>query len=141
MKKMQNIDTLMQASMEELQEVDDIGEVSADCIRRFFADEKNRQQVERLKQAGLNMECKESAGEDQRFAGLTFVITGTLPNMDRKEAAAMIENFGGKVTGSVSKKTNYLLAGENAGSKLTKAQTLGISVISEDELLQMIQQK
>ena len=79
MKKMQNIDTLMQASMEELQEVDDIGEVSADCIRRFFADEKNRQQVERLKQAGLNMECKESAGEDQRFAGLTFVITGTPP--------------------------------------------------------------
>lgn len=141
MKKMQNIDTLMQASMEELQEVDDIGEVSADCIRRFFADEKNRQQVERLKQAGLNMECKESVGEDQRFAGLTFVITGTLPNMDRKEAAAMIENFGGKVTGSVSKKTNYLLAGENAGSKLTKAQTLGISVISEDELLQMIQEK
>ena len=141
MKKMQNIDTLMQASMEELQEVDDIGEVSADCIRRFFADEKNRQQIERLKQAGLNMECKESAGEDQRFAGLTFVITGTLPNMDRKEAAAMIENFGGKVTGSVSKKTNYLLAGENAGSKLTKAQTLGISVISEDELLQMIQEK
>lgn len=141
MKKMQNIDILMQASMEELQEVDDIGEVSADCIRRFFADEKNRQQVERLKQAGLNMECKESAGEDQRFAGLTFVITGTLPNMDRKEAAAMIENFGGKVTGSVSKKTNYLLAGENAGSKLTKAQTLGISVISEDELLQMIQEK
>lgn len=141
MKKMQNIDTLMQASMEELQEVDDIGEVSADCIRRFFADEKNRQQVERLKQAGLNMECKESAGEDQRFAGLTFVITGTLPNMDRKEAAAMIENFGGKVTGSVSKKTNYLLAGENAGSKLSKAQTLGISVISEDELLQMIQEK
>lgn len=141
MKKMQNIDTLMQASMEELQEVDDIGEVSADCIRCFFADEKNRQQVERLKQAGLNMECKENAGEDQRFAGLTFVITGTLPNMDRKEAAAMIENFGGKVTGSVSKKTNYLLAGENAGSKLTKAQTLGISVISEDELLQMIQEK
>lgn len=141
MKKMQNIDTLMQASMEELQEVDDIGEVSADCIRHFFTDEKNRQQVERLKQAGLNMECKESAGEDQRFAGLTFVITGTLPNMDRKEAAAMIENFGGKVTGSVSKKTNYLLAGENAGSKLTKAQTLGISVISEDELLQMIQEK
>lgn len=141
MKKMQNIDTLMQASMEELQEVDGIGEVSADCIRRFFADEKNRQQVERLKQAGLNMECKESAGEDQRFAGLTFVITGTLPNMDRKEAAAMIENFGGKVTGSVSKKTNYLLAGENAGSKLSKAQTLGISVISEDELLQMIQEK
>ncbi len=141
MKKMQNIDTLMQASIEELQEVDDIGEVSAACIRRFFADEKNRQQVERLKQAGLNMECKESAGEDQRFAGLTFVITGTLPNMDRKEAAAMIENFGGKVTGSVSKKTNYLLAGENAGSKLTKAQTLGISVISEDELLQMIQEK
>ncbi len=140
MRKMQNMDTLMQASMEELQEVEDIGGVSADCIRRFFADERNQQQMERLKQAGLNMECLETAGEDQRFAGLIFVITGTLPNMDRKEAAAMIEQFGGKVTGSVSKKTNYLLAGENAGSKLTKARELGIAVISEQELLQMIKE-
>lgn len=138
MRKMQNMDTLMQATVEELQEVDDIGEISAECIRRFFTDEVNREQMKRLKQAGLNMECLETAGEDQRFAGLTFVITGTLPNMDRKEAAAKIEQFGGKVTGSVSKKTNYLLAGENAGSKLTKAQSLGIAVISEEELLQMI---
>ncbi|MBO5372002.1 MAG: NAD-dependent DNA ligase LigA [Lachnospiraceae bacterium] len=137
MRKMQNIDVLMQASAEELQEVDDIGEVSAECIRRFFTDEKNQEQIKRLKDAGLNMECLEKVSEDQRFAGLTFVITGTLPNMDRKEAAALIEQFGGKVTGSVSKKTNYLLAGENAGSKLTKAKDLGIQIISEEELLQM----
>lgn len=137
MRKMQNMDTLMQATTEELQEVDDIGQVSAECIRRFFADEANQTLMERLKQAGLNMECLEKVSEDQRFAGLTFVITGTLPNMDRKEAAALIEQFGGKVTGSVSKKTNYLLAGENAGSKLTKAQELGIRIISEEELKQM----
>lgn len=140
MRKMQNMDILMKASKEELQEVDDIGEVSAECIRRFFTDEKNLTLMARLKQAGLNMECLEKVSEDQRFAGLTFVITGTLPNMDRKEAAALIEQFGGKVTGSVSKKTNYLLAGENAGSKLTKAQELGINIISEEELQQMIEE-
>lgn len=137
MRKMKDMNTLMQASLEELQEVDDIGAVSAECIRRFFDNEENQRLMERLMQTGLNMECLEQVSEDQRFAGQIFVITGTLPNMDRKEAAARIEQFGGKVTGSVSKKTNYLLAGENAGSKLTKAQELGIPVISEEELLQM----
>lgn len=139
MRKMKNMDTLMRASLEELQEVEDIGMVSAECIRSFFDNEENKKLMERLKNAGLNMECLEQEGEDQRFNGLVFVITGTLPGMDRKEAAALIEKFGGKVTGSVSKKTNYVLAGESAGSKLTKANELGITVISEEQLLQMIQ--
>ena len=137
MRKLRNFDALMQASSEKLQEVDDIGKVSADCILRFFQKEENQTLMKQLKEAGLNMECLEEDRGDLTFSGLTFVITGTLPNMDRKEAAAYIEQFGGKVTGSVSKKTNYLLAGENAGSKLKKAQELGIAVISEEELLQM----
>lgn len=87
------------------------------------------------------MDCLEVQGEDSRFAGLTFVITGTLPSMDRKEAAALIEKYGGKVTGSVSKKTTYLLAGENAGSKLKKAEELGIKVISQDDLIKMTEEK
>lgn len=137
MRRLKNFDTLMQASFEELQEVDDIGKVSADCILAFFQKEENKKLMERLKQAGLNMKCLEEGSGNMKLSGLTFVVTGTLPNMDRKEAAAYIERYGGKVTGSVSKKTNYLLAGENAGSKLKKAQELGITVISEEELLHM----
>lgn len=140
MRYFKTMDVLMQASSEELQEVNDIGEVSADCIRRFFEEEENKKLMERLKQSGLNMECLEKPGEDQHFAGLTFVITGTLPNMGRKEAAALIEKYGGKVSGSVSKKTNYLLAGENAGSKLTKAQELGITILTEDEIISMTEE-
>lgn len=79
-------------------------------------------------------------GESERFAGMTFVITGTLPNMERKQAAELIERNGGKVSGSVSKKTTYLLAGDNAGSKLTKAEALGVNVISEEKLLEMIKE-
>ena len=137
MRKLQNFDALMRASSEELQEVDDIGRVSADCILDFFQKEENQALMEQLKEAGLNMECLEEDRGDLMLSGMTFVITGTLPNMDRKEAAAYIEQLGGKVTGSVSKKTNYLLAGENAGSKLKKAQDLGITVISEEELFHM----
>lgn len=137
MRKLQNFDALMRASSEELQEVDDIGRVSADCILDFFQKEENQALMEQLKESGLNMECLEEDRGDLMLSGMTFVITGTLPNMDRKEAAAYIEQLGGKVTGSVSKKTNYLLAGENAGSKLKKAQDLGITVISEEELFHM----
>lgn len=137
MRKLQNFDALMRASSEELQEVDDIGRVSADCILDFFQKEENQALMEQLKDAGVNMECLEEDRGDLMLSGMTFVITGTLPNMDRKEAAAYIEQLGGKVTGSVSKKTNYLLAGENAGSKLKKAQDLGITVISEEELFHM----
>ncbi len=137
MRNLRNFDALMNASSERLTEVEDIGEVSAECIRQFFAKEENRRLMKRLKEAGLTMECLEEENEDARFAGLTFVITGTLPTMDRKDAAALIEKMGGKVAGSVSKKTTYLLAGERAGSKRKKAEELGIPVISEEELKQM----
>ena len=133
-----SIEALMQADMESLQQVADVGEVTALCIRNYFQDENNCKIIERLKEAGVNMEMAESGSEDGHFDGLTFVITGTLPTMDRKAAAALIEAHGGKVSGSVSKKTNYLLAGENAGSKLTKANDLGVSVISEAELQEML---
>lgn len=133
-----SIEALMQADMESLQQVADVGEVTALCIRNYFQDENNCKIIERLKEAGVNMEMAESGSEDGRFDGLTFVITGTLPTMDRKAAAALIEAHGGKVSASVSKKTNYLLAGENAGSKLTKANDLGVSVISEAELQEML---
>ena len=133
-----SIEALMQADMESLQQVADVGEVTALCIRNYFQDENNCKIIERLKEAGVNMEMAETGSEDGRFDGLTFVITGTLPTMDLKAAAALIEAHGGKVSGSVSKKTNYLLAGENAGSKLTKANDLGVSVISEAELQEML---
>ena len=137
LKYFKDFDVLKAADMERLKEVDDIGEVSADCIFRFFHDEKNQLLLARLKDAGVNMAYIPEEGADERFAGQTFVITGTLPSMDRKEAAALIEKFGGKVAGSVSKKTAYVLAGENAGSKLTKANELGIPVISEEDILAM----
>ncbi len=139
MRKVRTFDALMKASVEQLQEIEDIGEISADCIRRFFDKTENQQLMERFYQAGLNMECLEQENEDNRFLGKTFVITGTLLDMDRKEAAALIERFGGKVTSSVSKKTNYLLAGEHAGSKLAKAEELNIPVISKEDFLKMIE--
>ena len=137
MKHFKTFEVLRNADMEALKEVKDIGEVSAQCIYDFFHNEKNKVLLNRLKDYGVNMEYIPEEGADERFLGQTFVITGTLPNMDRKEAAALIEKFGGKVSGSVSKKTNYVLAGENAGSKLTKANELGITVISEEKLLEM----
>ena len=137
MKHFKTFEVLRNADMEALKEVKDIGEVSAQCIYDFFHNEKNEVLLNRLKDYGVNMEYIPEEGADERFLGQTFVITGTLPNMDRKEAAALIEKFGGKVSGSVSKKTNYVLAGENAGSKLTKANELGIMVISEEKLLEM----
>lgn len=137
LKYFKEFDALEAADMDQLQEVNDIGEVSADCIFRFFGDEKNKVLLQRLREAGVNMAYIPEEGADERFAGQTFVITGTLPSMDRKEAAALIEKFGGKVAGSVSKKTAYVLAGENAGSKLTKANELGIKVISEEDILAM----
>lgn len=133
-----SIPALGEASLEELTGVNDIGEVSARCISSFFEDSKNREIVRRLQEHGVNMEAGETALGGP-LEGMTFVITGTLPGMDRKEAAALVEQHGGRVSGSVSKKTSCLLAGENGGSKLTKAQELGIRVIDEAEFLAMIQ--
>lgn len=131
------MDDIQNAGIEELTNVPDIGEISAAYIQSFFQDEKNQLILRRLRDAGINMESTETVGDD-RFAGKTFVITGTLSGMGRSEAAERIEKFGGKAAGSVSKKTDYVVAGENAGSKLTKAQQLGITILSEEELLEMM---
>lgn len=139
MKQFETIEKLADATLEQLTEVPDIGEVSARCIQNFFADASNQEMIHRLKAEGVNMTRILQEGSSDRFAGMTFVITGTLANMERKKAAELIEQNGGKVSGSVSKKTTYLLAGENAGSKLTKADALGVSVISEQQLLEMLE--
>ena len=130
------LDALMSATAEELCAMDDIGPITAECVVEFFSHEKNRALCERLRAAGvLTSSTAEPVGES--FAGLTFVLTGTLPTMSRDEAAALIKQRGGKVSSSVSKKTSYVVAGEAAGSKLTKARDLGVTVISEEELLRM----
>lgn len=138
MKYFKDMEHLSQATAEQLIEVNDIGEVSAECIRNFFQDEKNQKILARLKEYGVNMQAEESELIESAITGKTVVVTGTLPTLGRKEAAELIEKYGGKAAGSVSKKTDYVLAGENAGSKLTKAQELGIPVISEEELKQML---
>jgi DNA ligase (NAD+) len=134
MKQFKTMENLKNAQMEELTAVSDIGEISAGCIFRFFREEKNIQVLEQLKAAGVNMEAEETKTIESVLSGKTVVITGTLPTLGRKEAAELVERYGGKVSGSVSKKTDYVLAGEAAGSKLTKAQELGITVLSEEEL-------
>ena len=133
MKHFKDIETLSHASMDELQDVNDIGEVSAECIRRFFLDEENQSIIARLKEAGVNMRTEESEVLESPISGKTVVVTGTLPTLGRKEAQELIEKYGGKAAGSVSKKTDYVLAGEAAGSKLTKANELGIPVLNEEE--------
>ncbi|NNU74734.1 NAD-dependent DNA ligase LigA [Clostridium estertheticum] len=138
MKHYKSIEDLQNTSLEELQDVSDIGEISGLCILKFFEDNKNREVISRLKDYGVNMAVEDSDNEDNKFDGLTFVVTGTLATIGRSEATVMIESHGGKVSSSVSKKTSYVLAGENAGSKLTKAQELGIAVISEEELVNML---
>ena len=130
---------LSQADYDSLTAIPDIGPTTAQSIVSFFADPENRRIFQKLADAGVNMIAQKEEGASDVFAGLTFVITGTLPNLERKEAQALIEKNGGKVTGSVSKKTDYLLAGEAAGSKFTKAGELGIPVISEAELYRMIE--
>lgn len=138
MKHFKMMENLQNATIDELTAVNDIGEVSAECIRSFFAEEKNCRMLVRLKEYGVNMTAAESETIESVISGKTLVVTGTLPTLGRKEAQALIEQYGGKVSGSVSKKTDYLLAGEAAGSKLTKAQELGVTVISEEELKNML---
>lgn len=137
-RKYRTMDNLSNATFEELSEIKDIGAVMANSIREFFSQEQTKHLIEKLKQDGVNMECLEEQSDDNRFEGKTFVLTGTLDTMTRKEAEDIIEKFGGKTSGSVSKKTDYVLAGEEAGSKLTKAQNLGITIISETEFKEMI---
>ena len=133
----QDLDVLMSAEEEKLTQIPDIGAITARFIREWFSNPQSLHLIERLRQAGVSFESKEEK-KDDRFAGLTFVLTGSLEKFTRDEASAIIESYAGKVSSSVSKKTSYVLAGENAGSKLTKAQSLGISIISEDDFGQMI---
>lgn len=133
-----SIDAIINAGAEQLSEVDSIGPRIADSVVQFFGNEVNRKITDRLRSYGLQFETEQSETASDKLEGLTFVITGTLPTLKRTEAAALIEQHGGKVTGSVSKKTSCLLAGEEAGSKLDKAQKLGVRIISEDELHSMI---
>ncbi|MBQ9066144.1 MAG: NAD-dependent DNA ligase LigA, partial [Clostridia bacterium] len=132
-----SIDNVLAASEEQLQEVDGVGATIANSLTAFAARDSSREMVEAFRSYGLNMECLTKAVDD-RFAGQSFVLTGTLPTMKRSEAAALVEQYGGKVTGSVSKRTSYLLAGEKAGSKLEKANALGIPVLTEEEFLEMV---
>ena len=124
------LDALAAATEEQLQVIDDVGPVTAKYIREYFSNPKNAAYIEHLRAAGLNFEAEKRV-TGSRFRGITFVLTGTLPSYTRDEASRLIEAEGGKVSGSVSKKTGYVLAGEEAGSKLTKAQALGIPVIDE----------
>ena len=133
-----SMDALMQASEEELLEVNEVGPRIVASIHEFFVEEKNRKLIERLRAAGLRM-AGEKRVRGTQLAGLTFVLTGTLPMCSRDEAKKRIENAGGKVSGSVSKKTDYVVAGEEAGSKLEKAKALGVKVIEEAELLSMLE--
>lgn len=132
------LEALSAATVEELTEIDDVGGVTAQCVVDYLSSPQARDLIARLKDAGVNME---STAElvDERFAGMTFVLTGTLSRFDRKTAQALIEERGGKAAGSVSKRTTYVVAGEAAGSKLKKAEDLGIPVLTEDEFSEMLE--
>ncbi len=132
------LDRLLQADLEQLTAIPDVGEITATYITEWFANPQSRHLIQRLRDAGVDFESHE-AQIDTRFAGYTFVLTGTLSRLTREEATAIIESYGGKASSSVSKKTSYVVAGESAGSKLTKAETLGIPILSEDEFFSMIQ--
>jgi DNA ligase (NAD+) len=128
----------MNATLEELTAVPDVGAVTAKNIADWFAQPQAKEMIERMRQAGVNFESKRVIS-DTRFAGKIFVLTGALSKFTREEATEKIELFGGKASGSVSKKTSFVVVGENAGSKERKARELGIPILSEDEFLEMIQ--
>ena len=136
--RFKTMDALEQATLEELTAVNDVGEITARSILTWLASPQSRHLIARLRQAGVNMTAAEQ-GSDQRFAGMTFVLTGGLEQFTRDQAAAMIEDRGGKSAGSVSKKTTYVVAGEGAGSKLKKALDLGIPVLTEQEFLDLME--
>lgn len=137
-RRFKTINKLMDASFDQLRFMEDIGDITADTVKNFFIQDKNRELISELKKSGVNTKYIEDEETDDRFEGKNFVLTGTLENYTRQEATDIIEKFGGKTTSAVSKKTDYVLAGEEAGSKLTKAQSLGIKVITEAEFKEMI---
>ena len=131
-----DMESILAAGKDDVAAIDGFGDVMAESVVKAFGEPHMRDLIEKLRASGVVMTYTKQSSGDDRFAGLTFVLTGTLPTMKRDDAKALIESFGGKVSGSVSKKTNYVVAGEDAGSKLTKAQELGITVLSEAELLE-----
>ena len=131
-------DALAAASVEELTEINDVGAITAQCIVDYLAQPQSQDLIRRLKEAGVNMESTAQL-VDERFAGMTFVLTGTLTRFDRKTAQALIEERGGKAAGSVSKRTTYVVAGEAAGSKLKRAQELNIPILTEDDFARMLE--
>ncbi len=135
--KFGDMDSLLSAGMDDVSAIEGFGDVMAESVVKAFSEPHMRELIDKLRQAGVNMTYTKQSTGDDRFVGATFVLTGTLPTMKRDEAKKLIESFGGKVTGSVSKKTSYVVAGEEAGSKLTKAQELGITILSENDLLNM----
>ena len=137
-KEFRSMDKLMEADIVRLNGINDVGEITANNIYDFFKQEQTIDLIQRLKDAGVNMEYLQEESDDERFYGKTFVLTGSLEKYTRDEASEIIERFGGKTSSSVSKKTSYVLAGEEAGSKLTKAQSLGVPVITEQEFEDMI---
>ena len=137
-KKYKNMETLEKASIEDLASTEDMGEIMAQSVYDFFREEQNIDLINKLKNYGLNMEEEEIQSIDNKFEGMTFVLTGTLDSLGRKEAEELIEKHGGKASSSVSKKTTYLVAGEASGSKLDKAQKLGVTILSEQEFLDLV---
>jgi DNA ligase (NAD+) len=136
-----SLDVIATASLEELEAAEEVGPKVADSIFQFFREERNRRLVQGLREAGLQFEHQRKRKKAGPLDGLTFVLTGTLPQLTREEAAARVVAAGGKVTDSVSRKTSYVVAGEKAGSKLDKARTLGVKVIDESGLLGMLGEK
>lgn len=137
-KKYKTIENLKNASIEDLTNTDDVGEITAKSIYEFFEQEQTKDLLDKLQKAGVNMQDKSETVIDDRFYGKTFVLTGSLEKYTREEASKIIEQYGGKTSSSVSKKTDYVLAGEDAGSKLVKAQSLGVTVITEEQFEEMI---
>jgi DNA ligase (NAD+) len=134
-----SLDEIAGASLEELQEAEEVGPKVAESIRQFFGEERNRELVERLRRAELQFTQAKKPGTRDRLSGLTFVLTGTLPNLTREDAKAKIEAAGGKVSGSVSSKTSYVVAGEDAGQKLAKAKDLGVRILDESGLFAILE--
>ena len=137
--RFRSVDELFAASPEEIAAIEGFGGIMAESVAEFFAQPGTARLVGELRDAGVNLASRAPETADARFAGKTFVLTGTLPTMTRSEASALVERFGGKVSSSVSRKTSFVLAGEEAGSKLTKANQLGVTVIDEEEFLRMLE--
>ncbi len=133
------IENIMNSKVEDYTNIDGFGTVMAESIVEYFSHEESINLIKELKECGVKMPPVEKKSEEGKFTGLTFVLTGTLPTLKRSEASKMIENAGGKTSSSVSKKTSYVVAGEEAGSKLTKAQNLGVTIITEEQLLNMLE--